>query len=263
MPENRIILIIDDEEDLVEAMAFQIKAKKPWITVHKAGDGRAGLEVLKTVTPHLIILDMNMPGMGGIEFYKNICDSKSKPKYPVLVLTARANLEQLFKDLNVDGFMTKPFEFETLFREIDVIFEKRYELPKKIAKANTKMQAKVLIADDDKDSFDKIALAFLSAGYMVEAAGSGLEAVDKVLSSVPDLILIKLGLTDIPGDIVVARLKQMPRTMDVQMILFTPESDRLNYEITNKICKSIGVKDVVESEDPLVLLRHAKYLLDA
>ena len=44
-----------------------------------------------------------MPKMGGVVFYKNICDSDSRPKYPVLVLTARTNMEQLFTEILVMG----------------------------------------------------------------------------------------------------------------------------------------------------------------
>jgi len=76
---------------------------------------------LKTITPDLIILDMNMPRMGGIEFYKNICGQDSKPRYPVFVLTARANMEKLFKEFEVAGFLAKPFEINQLIARIETI----------------------------------------------------------------------------------------------------------------------------------------------
>ena len=68
---------------------------------------------------------MNMPQMGGMEFYQEICYGGSRPKYPVLVLTARANMEQLFKEINIDGFMVKPFEINDLFYEIETIIQKK------------------------------------------------------------------------------------------------------------------------------------------
>ena len=119
------ILLIDDEVDLVDAVAFQLKAKKGY-DVETAYNGVEGLEKLNEIVPDLIILDINMPKMGGVEFYRRISDAQGKTRYPVLILTARANLEELFKDLNVDGFMTKPFELDTLYKEIDIIMEKRY-----------------------------------------------------------------------------------------------------------------------------------------
>jgi len=257
---KRTILLIDDEVDFVKAVAFQLNAKKGYNVV-TAHNGIEGLERLKEIVPDLIILDMNMPKMGGIEFYKKISDEKGKSRYPVLVLTARANLEQLFKDLNVDGFMTKPFEFEALYKEIDVIIEKRYnvEAVKKIE--SPKRPKHILVAEDNKESFDKIALAFLNAGYMIVSAHSGLEAIEKILAEPPDLLLIKLGLPDMPGDLVIAKLKQMPKTMDVVCLIYTSHHDKLNYVVTTAICQNIGVAKLIEYDDPYVLLREAELLL--
>ncbi len=119
MSDEKTILIIDDEVDLAEMVGFQLKAKGFEVVI--AHNGVEGLEQLKTVTPQLIILDMNMPKMGGIEFYKNICDFSAKPRYPVFVLTARANMERLFKDFDVAGFLAKPFDIGELTRKVEEI----------------------------------------------------------------------------------------------------------------------------------------------
>jgi len=47
-----------------------------------------------------------------------------KPKYPILILTARANMEKLYRDLDVDGFMSKPLELDELFKEVESIIKK-------------------------------------------------------------------------------------------------------------------------------------------
>lgn len=120
---RRKILIIDDEADLTQMIGFQFTSKG--FEVQTAGDGVEGLEKLKKFRPDLIILDMNMPRMGGIEFYSKICGPDGKPMYPVLVLTARANVQGLFKDLEIDGFMIKPFEIDQLITEVELIIKKR------------------------------------------------------------------------------------------------------------------------------------------
>jgi len=66
-----------------------------------------------------------MPKLGGLGFYQKICYGQDQPKYPVLVLTARANMEKLFKELNVDGFMAKPFEIKELIGEVSCIVNKK------------------------------------------------------------------------------------------------------------------------------------------
>jgi len=116
---SRKILIIDDEVDLVDMMKFQLKTKG--YEVETASNGLEGLERLKTFEPALIILDINMPKMGGLEFLNKISTSHGRTRFPVLVLTARANLEQVFKDIDVEGFMPKPFEIDSLLKEVERI----------------------------------------------------------------------------------------------------------------------------------------------
>ena len=116
---KKTILLVDDEADLVDLVKFQLIAKGyNAIVTH---NGLEALEVLKKVSPDLIILDMNMPGMGGVEFYNKISTGHKRSRYPVLVVTARANLEETFKDVEIDGFLTKPFDIGQLVKEADRI----------------------------------------------------------------------------------------------------------------------------------------------
>ncbi len=116
------ILVIDDEEDLRENLKYVFTGQG--YTVALAADGLEGLKDLEAFAPDLIVLDLNMPQMGGIEFYQRICE-QGVPKYPVLVLTARAHMEQALRDLKVDGFMGKPFEIPDLLDAVVAIINKR------------------------------------------------------------------------------------------------------------------------------------------
>lgn len=124
MEYQKDILIIDDEEDLTQMLqkGFESKGYNTFV----ACDGVAGLKILKDIKPNLIILDINMPRMGGFEFYKNICDDESQPKFPVFVLTGRGEVENFFRNMNVSGFMAKPFRFNQLFYKIETILESDY-----------------------------------------------------------------------------------------------------------------------------------------
>ncbi len=115
------ILIVDDEADLAQMIAFQFSAKGFQTKI--ASDGVEALNQLQNFTPDLIILDVNMPRMGGIEFYNKICNSNGKPLYPVLVLTARANIKDLFQPFDIDGFIIKPFEIDQLICEAEIIIK--------------------------------------------------------------------------------------------------------------------------------------------
>src|SRR3990167_416795 len=145
---KRRILILEDEEDLVEIMKSVLIDEG--FEVISANNGEDGLRLVEKSPPDLIVLDINMPKMGGIAFYHKIFDQESqRPQFPVVVVTARANLGDLFRDLNADGFMSKPFKIDDFLREVETIMAKRYgESPilsssKPVA---TRTQKRILIA---------------------------------------------------------------------------------------------------------------------
>jgi len=123
MNNAKMILLIDDDIDLQQLTKITLKAKG--YVVETANNGLEGLSKLETIKPDLIILDMNMPKLGGLGFYQKILNSQDRPRYPVLVLTARTNLEQLLTQMNIDGFIAKPFEIDDLIRKVDTIIEQR------------------------------------------------------------------------------------------------------------------------------------------
>lgn len=121
--ENKTILVIDDEKeicglikDLLEPEGFKIFA---------AYNGEEGLEVLKKMIPDLIILDMNMPKMSGVEFYSKFAKpNDGSPTIPILVLTGRGNMKSMFEGLEVNGFLAKPFKAAELIEVVKQILKK-------------------------------------------------------------------------------------------------------------------------------------------
>ena len=119
----KMILIIEDEEDLVAMVKFQFEANG--YQVATASNGIEGLAKLSQINPDLILLDLNMPKVGGIEFCHRIALADGALKYPVLVLTARAHTEEIMKEFKISGFMTKPFKIEHLLKQVDDIIGKK------------------------------------------------------------------------------------------------------------------------------------------
>lgn len=120
---QKTILFIDDETDFVEMMKLQLE-REGYIVV-PAYNGEDALGKLEQIKPDLIILDINMPKMGGLEFYNRIITQHGRTRYPVLVLTARADLDGLFKDIEAEGFLQKPFEIGDFTSEIKRILTDR------------------------------------------------------------------------------------------------------------------------------------------
>lgn len=253
----KTVLVIDDSEEVRKILRFYLETK---YKVLEAVDGQKGLAMIFEKYPDIVILDINMPKMSGIELYGKIMLGKGKPIVPLIVLTVREELGKLFKDLDVDGFITKPFDVEDVMREIDVVMRKRYNIPDAEEEKVAKGAKKILVVDDDEVSLGKIAVSFLNAGYVVESALSALTAFEKIMIEIPDLMVIKLRLPDISGDLVCMKLKQMPRTMDIPVLLYMAPDPSFDHTAVKSICRVIDTQ-LIERNDPEILLDKAKELL--
>lgn len=238
------IFIIDDEVDLAQMIAFQFKSKG--FEVQTASDGQEALQKVHEFKPDLIILDMNMPRMGGIEFYSKICGSDGKPKFPVLVLTARANVQKLFHDLEIDGFMIKPFEIDQLIEEAQLIIKNRSLEVLKSSVGPLGSPRKICIVENDQNILAQVSGIFLNAEYTVTTAKSGASGIEKMMKDAPDVALIQLGLNDIAGDIVIFRLSHMVRTMWVKFILYTSSDTKHDRQVMERISAKTGVLTLFE-----------------
>ncbi len=252
------VLIIDDEVDLAEMVAYQFKAKG--FDVQTAADGVEGLEKLTTFKPDLIILDINMPRMGGIEFYNRIAGSDGVPLYPVLVLTARANVEGLFKDLPIDGFMTKPFDVDELIAQAHLIIQSKQQ-HFSFETWGEKTPKKICIAQHDPKVFDQVTGVFVNALYTVIPARSGIMAIERIITLLPDVGIIDLGLQDIAGDVVIFRLSQVCKTMNIKFLLTSPKGILRDQKVIDRLAAKSGFLALVEYEDPQELLEKVKKLL--
>ncbi|MBL8012950.1 MAG: response regulator [Candidatus Omnitrophica bacterium] len=252
MSGNKKILIIDDESDLTELIGFQFRSKG--FEVKTAGDGVEGLDMVHDFKPDLIILDMNMPRMGGIEFYSMICGTNSRPLYPVLVLTARANVENMFKDLEIDGFMIKPFDINQLIVQAETIIKRKAEAQIKKMSAPPKETRRVCVVDDDPQVFKQLSLVLLENEFTVVPAKTGTAAMERMIKDTPDVALVHLGLKDIAGDFVILRLSQMAKTMDVKFILYTFRGQERDSKVMERISEKKGIWTFVEYETLTELL---------
>jgi DNA-binding response OmpR family regulator len=244
MGNNKRILVIDDEVDLAQMIGYQFKANG--FEVKTASDGLAALAIVHDFKPDLIILDVNMPRMGGIEFYSKICDPNGRPLYPVLVLTARSNIKGLFQDLQIDGFMIKPFEIDQLVDEADLIIKKRSQQAPLSKSGLLLRPRKICLVDNDQHTFNQLSLMLLNADYTLMPARNGTVAIEKMMQEVPELALVHLGLTDIPGDVVIYKLSQMSKTMEVKFVLYSHRTAEHDRQVMERIAAKTGILTFVE-----------------
>jgi CheY-like chemotaxis protein len=122
MPESKTVLIVDDE-DAIRAIA-RITLENRGYRVMQAENGRQGIEELKKSRPDMIVLDLMMPEMNGIEFCNKMIDRLNMADVPVMVLSAvneKAGVVRQFLQLplKTKQFVTKPIEPEDLLRRVE------------------------------------------------------------------------------------------------------------------------------------------------
>lgn len=255
MTTPKTLLLIDDEKDIV--LMLKTILEEAGYRILTAFNGEEGLKVLTKHKPDLIVLDMNMPKMGGVPFYeKLVLAGRGKPLYPVLALTARANLEQLFRELEIDGFMTKPFETDDLLQEIQAILDKKSK-PVSAGRVRPLNQPrKIVIIENDAALLKNIQVLFITRGYTVVAADSGSSGIERVKAEKPDVALVKMNLPDLSGDYVSAVIKRMSVTTDTLVVLYTSKFYGFDRTVLEKISSSAGAcSHAVESNDPESLLQ--------
>jgi two-component system alkaline phosphatase synthesis response regulator PhoP len=123
--ENIKILLVDDEPDVLEFLSFNLK--KEGYEVFTASNGREGLQIAKKVSPKLILLDVMMPEMDGIETCKELRVSSECKDAFIIFLTARTeDYSQIAGlDSGADDYVAKPIKPRVLISRINALLRRR------------------------------------------------------------------------------------------------------------------------------------------
>jgi DNA-binding response OmpR family regulator len=124
------ILIVDDEKDFTESLAERLSLRD--YGVNTASSGEEALEKIKAYNLDVVILDLQMPGLDGIETLREI--KEIKPLTEVIMLTAHATVETAIKGLQLGAvdYLMKPCDSEELVAKIDMGYERKADQEERI-----------------------------------------------------------------------------------------------------------------------------------
>lgn len=113
--EHRRILVVDDEPQITRVLRTSLSSQGYDIRV--ANDGETALEIMKDWMPDLVITDLSMPNMDGLELCRRL---RPKAKFPIIVLSVRGEERTKVQalDAGADDYVTKPFSIEELLARV-------------------------------------------------------------------------------------------------------------------------------------------------
>lgn len=122
---NNTILLIEDKPGLSDALKSLLELHQYNVTV--ATNGEEGLRAARRLRPDLVISDIYMPVLNGLDLLDSFREDPVLHEIPVIMLTARSEIDavQRAKEKGAAGYVTKPFLFKNLHAVIQGIFEKQ------------------------------------------------------------------------------------------------------------------------------------------
>lgn len=213
-PTGQTILVIDDEASARELL--QRHLTKEGFAVSVATSGAQALELLKTMRPTAVLLDVMLPGMDGWHVLKAIRNNPETAHIPVIMQTVLSD-ERFAYAMGASGYLKKPI--------------KRSALAQAIKDACAAESAhNVLIVDDDAAANKRLTLLLERDGWTVASATDGEQALELMRSHTPALVLVDLVMPTMDGHAFIREVRNNPEWDAVALVVMTSsdiESNRV------------------------------------
>jgi len=212
------VLIVDDDCDHAESLADVIEMRGH--TAQLAYSGEEAIDYFRATDFDFVLLDVKLPGINGVDTFLEM--KKIRPTAQVMMMTGYS-VEQLVAQAiegGALGVLHKPFAATQIL-----------ELLSKV-----KQRGRVLIADDDPDSTGSIVPILEGAGYAVEVATTGAEALEKMIREQVDCLLLNLRLPVLSGAELYARLVEAGRTVPTILMTGGREDAEQDARLRSQAC---------------------------
>ena len=257
------ILIIDDEPDVVFFISRTCQPQGYHTLT--ASSGLEGLKYIQELPDRidLVLLDLRMPGMGGLEVLRSI--RKHNPTLPVIILTALTDKRKECEELGIEAYITKPYSLEELYRHITRVIGEQLEAKEEPhLPAGMIPAAKVLIVDDEHEVCELLTLALTEdigdAEFKVRSAVSGDDALRIANDFEPDVAIVDIKMPHMWGDELIERFRKGEAHQPKDFIVFTgadapaeqQKVRKAGYKVLTKPAKIEELVDVLKK----ICVRH-------
>jgi two-component system, OmpR family, alkaline phosphatase synthesis response regulator PhoP len=131
------ILVVEDEEDIQELVKYNLTKEN--YQVHCVGSGELGLQETKKLVPDLLILDLMLPAMNGLEVCRQLKNDPKTHHIPIIMMTAKGEESDIVigLELGADDYITKPFSVKIFLSRVKAVLRRKQQAtspePKSIA----------------------------------------------------------------------------------------------------------------------------------
>lgn len=225
------IALIEDEEVLREIL--ESKLKKEGFEVCSAKDGHAGLDMIRARHPDLVLLDIIMPQMDGMEVLSRMHDDADLARIPVIIISNSGQEVEIEKAtaLGAKDYLVKAeFDPQEVLDKIRALLratgKDQAVAPEDAAAKNEERKVnpadfRVLLVEDDSFLRDLILQKMKKEGFIVIEAVDGEESLKKAMAENPHIILLDLILPGADGFEVLRKLRTEPATSKVPVIVLS------------------------------------------
>lgn len=217
MPNQMKVLVVDDDTNFCSTLS-KILEKKGYVTT-TAENGQRAIEIVKEKPVDVILMDVKMPVMNGVEAYKNI--KQIRPSAVVIFMTA-FSIEDLVKDTIRDGayaVIKKPFDIDTMINMIE----------------KSRNGALLTVVDDDPNIGKTMKNVLERKGYSITTCLTGEDAIALAKDRPRDIFFIDMKLPVLNGlETYLEIRKANPEAVVVMMTAYRQEMDELVRQAIEK-----------------------------
>ena len=125
--QRRSLLLVDDDPEIL--ILLQAKLAKEPFELFTAVEGESALNIVRTQKPDLVVLDINLPGLSGLEVCRTLRANKDTRDIPIIILSARSDEidRVLGLEFGADDYVTKPFNPQELILRIHSVLKRVYK----------------------------------------------------------------------------------------------------------------------------------------